>query len=352
MLLGLVACHGSEAGDDEGRAYQVSATLRVDSTVVLHHMALYSDSHIALHEDSLILSPDLTFSLERHTPGFDELYLCSDGGELCRFFATGGMSVNITLSGRADSLVAVFDATQGDSINPWLQEQRLQFAQMNSERRHTVLDSLCHSMSSDLRCGLLLREEVENLKDSVFVRRCLGALSAEAKPEWLVKSIDNLLVEASEYLSRSRRLSGSSFQVNDTTTFDFSVGRTDYLLLYCWADYDPMSLDSLKALAQMIEDDYSTKRLQLVSFCLHAANKTSWQTLVDGIEGTHIWLPAGLADQRMRDWRIMRVPTLILCDMYNNQQHRDPTDRDLRSALTRIPNRSGFAHTYTKPHGR
>lgn len=339
---------------DEGNNYSIHATFDVDSTVVLDHMVLYADGHASLSSDSLFLTPEHTFTVERRALGLDELYLCSDGGELSRFYVMGGMDVSLHISGTRDSLVVQFEPTETDSINPWLQQQRTAVSQCGEKERSALMDSLCHQMSADVRCALLLREEVESLSDSVFVRRCLGALSAEAKPEWLVKGIDDLLLVNASYLTRSnRRLPAGKFQVNDSTVFDMGASRSDYLLIYCWADYDSTSMDSLKTLVKLIDDDYYMKRLKLFTCCLGAADSAAWQAVVKDVEGTHVWLPAGVADQRVRNWDLLRVPSVMVCDMYNNQQCRNVWGKELRNALSRIPNRSGFAHTpKTKPHGR
>lgn len=350
VLCCLAACHDNPQTDDEGNTYAITASFAVDSTVVLDHMVLYTDTHVALHEDSLFLTPDHNFSLEQKALAINEHYLCTDGGELCRFYATEGMEVNVTISGKADSLTYTF-AAEHDSINPWLQDQQRLLQQCNAATRNTMVDSLCHLMPSDVRCGLLLRDALETLNDSVFVRRCLGALNQEAKPDWLIKSIDDLLLYNADYKTRSRRLTAGKFVVNDTTTFDMSQSRSEYLLIYCWADYDTTSIDSLKALDKMLDDDYYMKRLTLLTCCLHAADSASWQKELKDIEGTHVWLPAGLADPRVSNWNAERVPLLILCDMYNNQQQRDVWGKELRNALDRLPNRSGFLHTpKTKPH--
>ena len=350
----LSACKGVDSDVDEGKTYTLNASFAVDSTVILDHLVLYADSHVSLHEDSLILSPEQSIHHIRRTSTMDEIYLCADGGELCRFYAEGSMEVNFSVSGSVDSLLIVFEPTEKDSINPWLQQQILAFEQYQEAECRTMMDSLCHLMPSDIRCALLLREEVGALNDSVFVRRCLGALAEEAKPEWLVKSIDELLSESSSLMSRNRRLSATQFVVNDSTMFDMGASRSDYLLVCFWAEYDQASIDSLRAFSDLIQDEYDMKRLQLLSCCLYASDSTAWQRQIEGHEGMHVWLPAGLADKRVRDWGIVRVPSYFVCDMYNNQQQRNLWGKDLRNAMNRMPNRSGFAHTpKTKPkHGR
>jgi len=348
----LTACHGS-GEENAGRSYLVSGTMQVDSTVVLDRLVLYSDSHISLHADSIILTPQQTFTFEGHSAGFDELYLCSDGGELCRFYATGGMEVGLTLQSQPEGLKVAFAVSPNDTINPWLQEQIAHFEALKPVERRTEIDSLCHQHSTELRTTLLLRDQIQAISDSVFIRRCLGSLSDEAKPEWLVKSITQLLSETAAEKRINRRLSNAAFQINDSTRFDMSHTRSEYLVIYCWADYDQASVDSLQVLADLLEKEYDMKRQKLLTCCLSIPDSAWWKSKTDNIEGNHTYIPAGLSDPRIYRWRVQRVPSLIICDMYGNVQKRDVWGQPLRDALNRIPNRSGFAHTpKIKPHGR
>jgi len=352
VMLLFSACHTSEGEDNVGRTYQVTATIETDSTIVLDRLVLYTDSHNRLSADSLILTPQRTFVHEGHTASINELYLCSDHGELCRFFAAGGMNVGLTLTNVGDTLVTDFAVTEGDSINGWLQKEKAFLAQKTAEQCYVHLSQLCHHAPSDLRNTLLIREELVRLQDSIFVRRLLGGLTDEAKPKWLTRSIDRELVATSDYLTRNRRLSAGLFPC-DTASFDMSASRTNYLLIYCWADYDSASVDSLKVLDELLEDEYPMKRVEMLTCCLNAPDSAWWQEKMKGIEGHHAWLPAGLSDPRIYAWRLTQVPGLILCDMYNNQQQRNIWGGELRRALDRVPNKSGFIHsTKVKKNGR
>lgn len=347
------ACHRGEGVADGEGVYTLRARVATDSTVSLSHLVLLADSHVSLRADSLELGADSTCRSEQVTPGLDEFYLCADGGELCRGFAMAGMEVSVRIEGCADSLVARFEPTPTDSLNPWLEQQHLALDSLKPADRCMVIDSLCHALAADVRCALLLRDEVDRMSDSLAVRRCLGALRPEAKPEWLVRSIEERLTSASRFLWNNHRLTAAKFQVNDSTVFDMAATRSDYLLVFCWADYDTASVDSLRVLARLMEDDYYMKRLQLLDICLSAADSASWQQQVKGLPGMHVWLPAGLADPRIRRWSVDGTPFIALCDMYNNQQHRLVWGGPLRNALTRLANRSGFSHTpKTRPHGR
>lgn len=353
LLLLATACNRGQDEAAEGRAYQLSGSFEVDSTVVLDHLVLYADNHASLRSDTLLLSSEKGISHEGHTAGFDELYLCSDGGELCRMYASGGMEVSFKVRSEADSLVVTFAPSEHDSINPWLQEQLGLFKSRTPKESCTLLDSLCHQHPADLRNTLLLRELTPVLEDSVFVRRCLGALSDEAKPDWLVKSIDFVLSVHAPYLKQSRRMSDFVLEIDDTTHFDLSASRSDYLLLYCWADYDQASIDSLAVVENLVKEEFDMKRLMLITCCLSAPDSAWWRGKTEGLEGHHAFLPAGLSDKRVRSWRIERVPAIFVCDMYGNVQKHDVWGQPLREALNRVPNRSGFAHTpKTKPHGR
>ena len=139
----LAACKGREGSHAE-RTYTVECTFDVDSTVVLDHLVLYTDRHTSLGFDSLDLNPQHSFVHTGSTLGLDELYLCSDGGELCRFFATGNAKVSMKMEMAGDSLKATFDPSSGDSINPWLQQQMAHFRTLLGPARKDAIDSLCH----------------------------------------------------------------------------------------------------------------------------------------------------------------------------------------------------------------
>ena len=343
LLSVLAACKGREGSHVE-RAYTVEGTFDVDSTVILDRLVLYTDRHTELQFDSLDLNAQHSFEHHGSTRGVDELFLCSDGGELCRFYAAGNSGISMKFSVADDSLHVTYDASRGDSINPWLQQHVASFQEMSGSDRKDALDSLCHQFPHDIRCGILLRDQIEVLKDSIFVRRCLGGLADDAKPDWLMKSIDRVLEEASRKPRPSRRLAPCTMPT-DSTTFDFSKSRSDYLLIHIWSDYSQSSIDSLKALAKLFSDEYSPKRLQFVTICLAAPDSTWWRQQTQDLDGLHIWLPAGLSDPRMRRWDIKEVPTVMVCDMYNNQQLRNEWGQRLRATLNRVPNRSSFTHT-------
>lgn len=353
FLLLTAACHREGDGSDTGRSYLVNGIIAADSTLELDHLMLYADNHVSLRSDTLILSAQQTFLYEGRTAGFDEIYLCSDGGELCRFFASGGMEVNLTIDKQEGAPTVVFSASPTDTVNAWMSENLKALDCKPVAEQHTVLDSLCHQHPADIRNTLLLREMAGTLNDSVFVRRCLGALADEAKPDWLIKDIDQILFETAPSFKVNRRLSSYKWQTNDSISFDMSSSRSEYLLIYCWADYNQASVDSLKALSKLIADEYDMKRLILFSCCLHAPDSIWWRNRIEAIEGKHVFVPAGLSDQRIRSWRVQQMPALILCDMYGNVQQRDVWGETLRESLNRVPNRSGFAHTpKKKPNGR
>ena len=141
-LSALVACKGREGSHAE-RAYTVEGTFNVDSTVVLDHLVLYTDRHTSLGFDSLDLNPQHTFVHTGSTRGLDELYLCSDGGELCRFYATGNAKVSMKMEMAGDSLKATFDPSSGDSINPWLQQQMAHFRTLLGPARKDAIRLRC-----------------------------------------------------------------------------------------------------------------------------------------------------------------------------------------------------------------
>lgn len=340
LLASLSAC-SKEGQQTQERTYHVTGVLTADSTMVLDNLMLISDNHSSMRIDTITLDATGRFESQFRTAGFDELFLCSDAGELCRFYATTGMEVELSLAHGEEGLTTTFTRTETDSINPWLQAMDSLFVTPHERRRHAIMDSIVASADSSLRVTLLLRDHLMDFQDSLYVRRLLGGMSASLKPDWLVKSIDHLLNEKSASKNRTRRVTAASFEMkNDSVLFNMGDSRSDYLLVYLWADYSQESVDSLSMLAKLVKDKYSDKRLQLITCCLHTPDSVHWDSTLTKLEGRHTWVKAGFGDSRIHDWGIRSVPSLLLLDMYNNQQQRDTWGEPLRRALDRLPKKN------------
>lgn len=340
----LHACGNGHEGDEDGRTYLVRGAISVDSTLVLdNHLVLFTDNHRTMRTDTIRVEKDGTFLFEGHgTSGVDELYLCNEDGELCRFYASGDMEVNLSLTNKEPGVLTVEYAQNSDSINGWLQEKKDFLSGKDRLYSRALLDSLLRNYPTDIRVALLLREQMPVINDSLYVRQSLGSLKDVAKPDWMKKSIDQMLhAMGSGKTTYSRRLQTSAFELPDTI-IDLSTSRSDYLLVYFWADYSKTSIDTLRALSRLIDLEYDHKRVSFLSCCLYAQDSAMWKLYSGYMPGNHTWVKGGFSDPRMRAWNIQVVPSIILMDMYCNQQQRDVWGAELRKALDRIPNRIGY----------
>lgn len=341
LFLVIAACGKGGEEQDQGRTYVVSGVVETDSTISLENLMLYADNHSSLRVDTIELDAGHRFESQLRTAGFDELYLCSDAGELCRFYATEGMEVEVSLTMGEQGLVTRFLPTATDSINAWLQQMDSLFIGQKETRLHDIMDSVTAQRDTSLRPALLLRNHVLEFQDSLYVRRLLGGMPASAKPEWLVKSIDHQLNEVYAGKRHSRRLEAVSFDVkDDSIPYNLDDPRSDYLLICFWANYSLASIDSLKMIEKMLKDDYADKRVQFLSCCLHASDSTWWTLRTLNMQGRHTWIKGGMGDSRMSDWGIREVPSVILLDMYNNQQIRNEWGAPLRRSLDRLPKKA------------
>ncbi len=340
ILSAVSACNKSEHNEEEGGTYLVSGCVVCDSTMALDSLMLYVDNHNSLRIDTIVLDDTLRFTRQYHTKGLDELVLCCDSGELCRFYATEGMMVDFLLDVSKDEVRAKFEASENDTINAWLQQMSKNFDSWSEFQRKDKLDALIADKDTTMRTTLLLRDHVMEFNDSVYVRRFLGGQAVSAKPKWLIQSIEHLLDEKSLTKNRSRRLPAATFEMkDDSVLFNMADSRSDYLLIYFWADYSEESVDSLKVLAKLIADKYEDKRLNFMTCCLHTPDSAWWAQQVLKQPGKHTWVKGGMSDPRLKDWGIRQTPSVVLLDMYNNQQQRDVWGETLRKALDRLPKR-------------
>lgn len=340
ILSAVSACKKSEHNEEEGGTYLVSGCVVCDSTMSLDSLLLYVDNHNSLRIDTIVPDDTFRFTRQYHTKGLDELVLCCDSGELCRFYAAEGMVVHFLLDVSKSEVRAIFEADENDTINAWLQQMSKNFASWSEFQRKDQLDALIADRDTSIRTTLLLRDHVMEFNDSVYVRRFLGGQAASAKPQWLIQSIEHLLDEKSFTKNRTRRLPAASFEMkDDSVLFNMAESRSDYLLIYLWADYSKASIDSLKVLSKLIGEKYEDKRLKFMTCCLHTPDSAWWSQQVLKQPGMHTWVKGGMSDPRMKDWGIRQTPSVILLDMYNNQQQRDVWGETLRKALDRLPKR-------------
>lgn len=341
----LLSCSKGADRDDVGGAYWVRGTLSLDSTLMAdNQLVLFSDNHRMLSQDTIVVTPDGTFEYEGHANGLSELYLCGPAGEYCRFFATGGMEIGLTLMASADKGVTVtYNRQSTDTINGWLKEKNALFEGQPSDTCRQLIDSLIRLNPSDIRTTILLRDQLAAIQDSLFVRQILGSLQDKAKPEWLKKSIDNVLsvLGSGKADQLNRRLLTASFELPDTV-LDLSVSRPDYLLVCFWANNSSASVDSMRALSRLISTEFESKRVSFLSCCLYAEDSILWNGRIRFLDGQHTWVKGGFSDYRMRAWNITQVPSVILMDMYCNQTKKDVWGEELRKALNRIPTRFGY----------
>lgn len=344
VLSMLVSCNRNGGGSNEGRSYIIKGTVSLDSSMVVDNkLVLFTDNHRSLSQDTVFLSKDGTFEHEGRTNSLDELYLCGEQGELCRFYASGDMEVNLSLTTSEDSVIVKYLRPQDDSINGWLQEKKSLFDAQSASIRRLIMDSLIHNNPADVRVTLLLRDMMISFEDSLYIRQSLGSLTDNAKPDWMKKSIDNTLnvVGSGKKSSVNRRLQTATFELPDTI-IDLNSSRSDYMLVCFWADYSRASIDSLRALANLIKTEYDHKRVSFMSCCLYSPDSAMWRVRSNFLEGSHTWIKGGFSDSRMRAWEIKQVPSVILMDMYCNQTQRDVWGAELRRALDRLPNRVGY----------
>lgn len=341
----LCTCGMGGEGKDEGRAYLVKGTVSLDSAWVKNDkLVLFADNHRALQQDTIVLTKDGTFEYEGHTNGFDELYLCGEKGELCRFYASGDMEVNLSIiATEAEGVKVKYLGEQHDTINNWLSEKSALFEGQTNAICRLLMDSLIKENPGDMRVTLLLRDKLAVLEDSLYIRQSLGSIRDEAKPDWMKNSIDQTLnvMGSGKKVNINRRLLNATFEAKDTV-IDLSAGRSDYMLVYFWADYNKPSIDTLRAYAHMIASEYDHKRVSFLSCCLHAEDSAMFRIRTNFLDGNHTWVKGGFSDMRMRAWNIQEVPSVILMDMYCNQMQKNVWGAELRKALDRIPNRIGY----------
>lgn len=339
----LTACQSkpSQPAATDNFDYHIHAQISLDSTLLSSPLVLLSDQHTKLVVDTVLRSPQGEVTFDGRTVGSCEVYLCTEGMELCRFFVLGGMTVDLALSMEGGAPVATYHYTATDSLNPWLSSTLQALQLLSVAQRKQTVDSLVKRYPQHLSSTLLLREVIPLVDDSVFVRRALGTLQDEAKPDWVIKSIDDRLAARSLATSTTRsRIRNAVFTCADSTTLNLDDARSEYLLLCFWSAAVPASVDTLRAYTHLMQKDLANKRVSLLSCCVYAKDSAQWLQTVRTLAGRHTLLPAGFATPSLSQWGIRTLPDVVLCDMYGNVFYHQASEvRPLKDEYRRIPNK-------------
>lgn len=347
-LYSVASCSKSDSEGNARDAYNVAGSIFQDSASADADLRLFVDKHGRFEEVTLPVLKG-RFAYKGSTSGTDELFLVDDKGNVVSFFAKAGSEIDMTI----DSLgQAVFGGK--DSLNMMYYQLVAQFEECDDSQRGDFLDSVCYTYRTSIVPALLIRDRMQLLNDSVRLRQCLGRITDEGKPQWLVNSLEQRFDNGGQKMKRSLRLNplpkfGTD---NDTVFVDFSETRTNSMYIYFWADYSQESVDSLKMLVPMAKyyglhnylDEYvkkektrRPKRVDIMTVCLHAADSAEWKKAIDQLPGYHVLLQSGFSDPAMKSWKITTVPYNIIIDRFSNVQDSYLWGKDLRNALEKTP---------------
>lgn len=347
MSLWCMSCSdGTKVG-----VYHVSGTVWQDSLSSCNEVTLFVNDFNSITPLTLPVSNG-SFSYQGETNSMEELTLALPKSTV-HIYAMAGAEVSF----QVDSIGQV-TWNEADTINGWLASHKKYLEGCRSFERNNYVDSVCRLTNSQIRSALLLYGEMELLNDSLFVRRCLGSLETEAKPEWLMKMLEEQFDRLSPTFNNSSRLPREVLSLSNDTTFGLLDARQESLLLFFWADYDSASIDSLQLMHSIARDfglyDYeenfdkeksptkSSKvhRIELISVCLHHSDSTAWLATVKDLPGKHTWIEGGFAHPLLINGRVCSVPGNLLADRFSNIQGANRWGNALVKWLENTPSKT------------
>ena len=325
-LLGLSSCSDSNLRVANGAPYTLTgmvADTLADSTLTLiidrHEMyrSVQGDT-VPAYEEIILPVADGHFSYQGSAPlDADELYLYNSRGRVTRLYGLPGASLNVQIM--ADGTISQ------DAVD-----------------------------TTDVLRALLLRDSIPAIHDSLRVRRTLGRLPDEAKPAWLMQSINLMLDQMSRGLTKSIRLPRVDVPVADTV-YHILGSRPEALLMLFWSMEDSASMDSLRVFRNIARDyglyDHAetfareksptrrpkAHRIELLSICIYAPDSAAWTLATKEIPGRHAILPGGLANPLAVTCQVEHLPWLLMVDRFSNYQTHDVWGDELYKWLDKAP---------------
>lgn len=320
-ILVLGSCSDSNLRVAQGSPYTLSGTLWQDSVIVDSVVTLFIDRHEVsnlINGDTLpafevveVPVVDGHFFYQGQIPlEADELYLYDQHRHVVHLYGLSGAKLDIRILENGE-----------------IQDQ-------------SIIDTTA------LLKAILLRDSIPVINDSLRVRRILGGIPAEAKPDWLVQSINDMLDQHSRNHSKIARMPRVSIQTQDTI-YPMLGNRSETLLIYFWSTEDSASVDSLSRLTDIARDyglhEYAdtfeknksvtrrdkARRIALFSICMNAPDSAVWKSLIKDVAGYHAILPGGYAHPLAVSCRIHQLPSLTIVDRFGNYQVRDVWNDEL-----------------------
>ena len=328
------ACGDTDQGHTDSRPYTLTGSLwrpmshtgqatAADSVVTLiidRHHEVYTDKDDTLPAYQVVKLPVVAgqFSYRGTTPvDADELYLYDSHGHVARLYGTPGATLHVEI----DSL---------GGIHQW------------------------GSDTTALHRTLALRDSIPYIEDSLRVRQQLGSMPASAKPEWLMRSINEQLNLRWAQLGKRHRLSRQELHLGDSL-FRLPNNKPESVVLFFWSDQIPASIDSLQLLRAIARDyglyEYADtfakeksptrskriRRIDLMSLCVHTSDSSAWRRQVHGLPGKHLVLPGGLAHPLATFAQVDRLPWILILDRFGNYQAHDVWGHSLYEVLDKTP---------------
>jgi len=354
FLIAMLCCMAACGQKPAPKSYQVSGTLWQDS-LSASEVLLYVDNQGDNQDDAndivqyIVPVSNGAFSFQSETSSLSELSLAY-GNRTLHIYATPGAEIVLQLDSAGK---VTWSGT--DSINGWLEEHNEILSKMTSADGRKYVDSVCHLQTNSIRSTLLLREQMQKLNDSLFVRRCLGSLSEEAKPLWLTRALNAQFDRQSTKLLHNYRLPRVSMKLSSDTTYNLLDSRQESLLIFFWADYDSASIDSLHLLNDIARDyglygyeenfdkeksptrSKKVHKVELMTVCIHAADSAAWHHAVDSLPGIHTWVEAGFAHPLLSAFKIASIPSNLQSDRFSNMQSSNKWGKPLINWLENTP---------------
>lgn len=346
-VLAVLCCLAACGKDAERKTYLLSGTLWQDSLSDAE-VVLYV-GHQGAFEQQVVPVVNGAFSFQGESADMSEITLVY-GRHTAHLYAAPGAEIVVQLDSAGS---VVWDGQ--DSINGWLASHEQVLSTMSSAKTRKYVDSVCHLSTGSIRSTLLLREQMQRLNDSLFVRRCLGSLSDEAKPAWLMRAFNEQFDRLSTKVNRNYRLPRAAMRLANDSVFNLLDSRQESLLIFFWADYDSASIDSLVLLNGIARDyglyDFEENfekeksptrskkmhKLALMTVCLHASDSAAWHSVVDSLPGMHSWIEGGFAHPLLTAFDINDVPANLQADRFSNMQSINKWGKPLVTWLEGTP---------------
>lgn len=215
----------------------------------------------------------------------------------------------------------------------FIAEHRTQYDDFSHHALDAAIEKYVAENPSDLLSTLLLMVDYSQLNNQQKMTQMLSKISAEAKPEWLMRTYTRLTAKKPKAGAKVTSL----LLLEDTGDFgSLSATTAKATLLYLWVNNSSHNSEA-SGVTKLAEEYTDKSQLQIADIYIDP-DTASWRayTKNDGSTWRHFWAPEGPLNSQLKPLCVSSTPLYVVTDSVGNVKYNGGDITEATSTLHKI----------------